>query len=194
MALRGFWLVRHALTVAASGVAVGSGGVLDLPLGEEGRAQARALAAQLARRPLSAVCSSDSRRAVETAEAIAAVHGLPVRRDERLRELDFGAWEGRRLADLWREEPANAAAWEADVRAAPASFGESVAELEARLAAFLEDARAALAGEVALVAHGGSLAVLRSLITGAPLESTLAERLEPGGVAWVGIGGELDLD
>jgi broad specificity phosphatase PhoE len=60
--------------------------------------------------------------------------------------------------------------------------------MEARLAAFIKDARAALEGEVALVAHRGSLAMLRSIITGAPVESTFANGLEPGALAWVGFG------
>jgi len=180
---RGLWLVRHAMTVAPSGVAIGSS---DPPLSEAGQVRARALAAELASRPLTAVYASDSLRAGETARAIAHRHGLSVRSDERLRELDFGAWEGRRLADLWVDEPAAAAAWERDIRATPPSFGEDMAEMEARLAAFIKDARAAL-DEVAVVAHRGSLAMLRSLISGAPLESTLADGLEPSALAWVSL-------
>ncbi len=189
MAARGLWLVRHAVTAAPSGVAIGSS---DVPLSEAGRTHATALAAQLASRPLTAVYASDRLRAVETAKAIAARHGLSVRTDGRLRELDFGAWEGRRLADLWVEEPAAAAAWERDIRATPASFGENLAEMEARLAAFLKDARAVLEGEVAVVAHRGSLAVLRSIITGAPLESMFADGLEPGALAWVTFGSAVE--
>ncbi len=182
MAPRGLWLVRHATTTTHPDVAIGSS---DPPLSEAGRTRARALAAQLASRSLTGVYASDSLRAVETARAIAVLHRLSLRTDVRLRELDFGAWEGRRLADLWIEEPAAAAAWERDIRATPSSFGEDMAEMEARVAAFIKDARAALDGEVAVVAHRGSLAMLRSLIIGAPLESTLADGLEPGGLAWV---------
>ncbi len=183
MASRGLWLVRHAMTTTPHDVAIGSS---DPPLSEAGRTRARTLAAHLASRPLTAIYASGSLRAAETARAIAVLHGLSLRIDERLRELDFGAWEGRWLADLWIEEPAAAAAWERDVRATPPSFGEDMAEMEARLAAFIKDARAALDGEVVVVAHRGSLAMLRSLISGAPLESTLADGLEPGALAWVG--------
>jgi broad specificity phosphatase PhoE len=62
-----------------------------------------------------------------------------------------------------------------------ASFGGSVDDLERRLAVFWNSARRSRGGEVTIVAHAGSLAVLRSLITGEALSSTFAARLGPGG-------------
>lgn len=186
MAAPAMWLVRHAATTAPPGVAIGSS---DPPLSAAGLERAAALAAEFRSRPLTAIYSSDRLRALDTARAIADVHRLEARVDARLRELDFGAWEGRRLADLWVEEPASAAAWEKDLRATPPSFGESLAEMHVRLTAFLEDARACLEGDgdVAVVAHRGSLAVLRSLITGEPFEAAFAPGLEPGAAMRVAI-------
>jgi broad specificity phosphatase PhoE len=166
------WLIRHG----ASAV-----GVTDPPLSEEGRVQADEVATALRGRPLVRVISSDRRRALETAQMVAAPHGLAVEPTGLLRELDFGAWEGRSLADLWSEEPAAASACEADLRATPASFGETVDQLAHRVDVFWRSARRSRGGEVAIVAHAGSLAVLRSLITGEDLSSTFASRLEPGG-------------
>ena len=74
---------------------------------------------------------------MQTTERIAAAQGPQVRADDRLRELDFGAWEGRDLGNLWTEEPEAAAAWEHDLRATPPSFGETVTQLEAPINAFL---------------------------------------------------------
>jgi broad specificity phosphatase PhoE len=189
MVTGGLWLVRHGMTVAQPGLAIGWS---DPPLSEAGRARARALAAELSSRRLAAVHTSDSRRAVETARAIADVHGLSVWPDDRLRELDFGTWEGRKLADLWVEEPAAAAAWKRDIRATPASFGESLAELEARVTAYIKDVLTALEGEVVVVGHRGSLAVLRSILTRTSLESVFADGLEPGALAWVGFGSAVE--
>lgn len=120
----------------------------------------------MAGRPLLKVVSSDLRRARDTALAIAAPHGLSVEVTPALRELDFGAWEGRDLRDLWREQPEAARAWEADIEHTPPSFGESVRDLELRVRDFWHqlDAR----GEVVVVAHRGSLAALQSLLSGAP--------------------------
>lgn len=156
------WLVRHAAPATPAGITVGAG---DPPLSEAGRDQARRIAASLAERPLTRVWSSDLRRAVETASMIAAAHGLEVEETAALRELDFGAWEGRDLRDLWLEDPRAARAWEADIADAPRSFGESVRDLEIRVRDFWGGV--VLTGdEVAVVAHHGSLAALQSAITG----------------------------
>jgi broad specificity phosphatase PhoE len=70
-------------------------------------AQAEALAAELA--GVERVVSSDLRRAVQTAERIAARAGIPVELDARLREISYGAWDGR----PWQEGVAPAESWEA---------------------------------------------------------------------------------
>ncbi|HKW70135.1 MAG TPA: histidine phosphatase family protein [Candidatus Dormibacteraeota bacterium] len=157
------WLVRHASTTAVPGITIGAG---DPPLSEEGRAQARRLAASLGERPLSRIWASDLTRAVETAVIIAAPHRLSVQTTPALRELDFGMWEGRALSELWRDDRDAALAWEADITDTPATFGESVRQLEVRVREFWS--RVELAAEVACVAHRGSLACLQSVITGQP--------------------------
>jgi broad specificity phosphatase PhoE len=158
-------------------------GFTDPPLGGEGRAQARRAAVELASRPLVRVVSSDLRRASQTAGIVAAPHRLEVETTPAMRELNFGAWEGRTLSDLWVDEPGAAAAWEGDARVTPPSFGESLSELLERVACFWDSLHPLpQRGEVAIVAHGGSLAAMRSLITGAPIGDCLAMRMEPGGI------------
>lgn len=71
-------LVRHALPEPD--------GTLDPGLGDEGRSQAEALAAHLAGVPIDALYSSHLKRAVQTAEPLAAARGLDLRIDEGLRE------------------------------------------------------------------------------------------------------------
>ena len=75
-------------------------GHADESLNELGRAQARQLAEELSARTISAVYSSDLRRASETAEIVAASLGLSVSLDARLREIDVGSWQGICHADL----------------------------------------------------------------------------------------------
>src|SRR5262252_2076150 len=69
-------------------------GHTDRPLSDFGRRQARALADELAGDSIVAVYASDLSRARETAEIVAAQLGLEVALDPRLREKDWGTWEG----------------------------------------------------------------------------------------------------
>jgi broad specificity phosphatase PhoE len=174
------WLIRHGASTASPGLAIGAS---DPSLSDLGRAQARSLAASLAARPLTRVISSDLRRAVETATAIAAPHRVVVETARALREIDFGEWEGRDLSDLWVEDPAAGRAWERDVRRTPLAFGENTGDVERRVADFwrrILSLPLPTGGEIAVVGHGGSLAALRAMIAGEPLADTIASRLELG--------------
>jgi broad specificity phosphatase PhoE len=117
-------------------------GHADEPLNELGRAQARQLAEELSARTISAVYSSDLRRASETAEIVAASLGLSVSLDARLREIDVGSWQGICHADL------DGRPWD----------GETYdAHRERVVCAILDIARAHPGESVLVVAHGGTL-------------------------------------
>jgi probable phosphoglycerate mutase len=83
------WLVRHGETTynAARRIA----GSCDPPLTELGRKQATAVGPTLDGKAFTSVWSSDLQRAVETAR-LAGGKATP---DRRLRECNFGVWEGR---------------------------------------------------------------------------------------------------
>ncbi len=82
----------------------------------------------------------------------AFVAGLPdCGIEERLKELSFGAWEGRTWDDLKRAEPAAIAARRADAWGFVPPGGESYAMLLDRLEPWL----AALPADAVVVAHGG---------------------------------------
>lgn len=172
------WLIRHGASTASPGLAIG---VSDPPLSDLGRAHARTVAVALSARPLVRVISSDLRRAMETATIIAARHRIAVETSAALREINFGTWEGRDLRDLWLEDPAAAGAWEQDVRLTPRDFGESVSDLERRVAAFwLQSLPLPARGEIAIVGHGGSLAALRALISHEAIATAIGSRLDLG--------------
>jgi broad specificity phosphatase PhoE len=80
--------------------------------------------------------ASPARAARETALAL----GLEARLEPALRDLDHGAWSGRRLADIAVAEPVRLAAWLADPAAA-ATGGEAFADLFARAGPWLDARR-----------------------------------------------------
>ncbi len=177
------WLVRHGAADVRPGVAIGAS---DPPLSEAGREQAERLAQALSCRPLARVVSSDLGRATATAAAIAAPHGLAVETTAALREIDFGAWEGRPLSELWRESPQEAAAWGVNLRATPASFGERFDDLEERVLEFWRrrEGEASLGpgrgDDVVVVAHRGTLVVLLAAIWRVPIERAWRWRCSVG--------------
>lgn len=69
-------------------------GKIDIPLNEQGRAQARKTRDLLAHTPFDVIITSPLQRAVETATIINEAHGVKQYEDERLSERGFGTWEG----------------------------------------------------------------------------------------------------
>ena len=145
-------------------------GHTDIPLHERGHRQAEGLRERLAREPLQAVIASDLCRARQTAEIVAAPHGLAVASEPRLRELSFGQWEGQSHADVQRTDPIALAAWRADPLRFHPPGGESMAELAARLQAFLDDLSASTDDAVLLVGHRGAMRVLLCLLLSVAVE------------------------
>ena len=135
----------------------------DTPLNDTGRRQAAELAERIAGDGLVSMWSSDLQRARETAEIVGARLGLVPRLDWRLREGNRGDWEGRLFEDVAREEPERYAAWMRAGSEWRFPGGESLAEQQARVAASVEDARAAGELPVLLVSHGGSIRAMLCL-------------------------------
>jgi broad specificity phosphatase PhoE len=113
------WLVRHGESVGnvadAHAQRSGAGRLEldirdpDVPLSDTGRAQAEALGHHLAGLPEderpTAVLSSPFARALTTAHLATAGLGVRVRTDERLRERDFGAFDGMTGAGIREQFP-----------------------------------------------------------------------------------------
>lgn len=92
------YLVRHGETVDNARQIMQ--GQTHGELNERGREQAETVARRLASEQIDAVVASDLHRAVQTAEIIAAQHGLPVLTTPLLRERDWGGFTGRYIPDL----------------------------------------------------------------------------------------------
>jgi broad specificity phosphatase PhoE len=125
-------------------------GWADPPLNDVGRDQARQLAEQLTSTPFDAVYSSDLRRARETAELVAAPHGVAVVVDRDLREIDIGSWSGLTRPEIERRFPDG-------IR----PDGETREQHAARVLAAVERiARTNQGRRVLIVTHGGTLRTL----------------------------------
>ncbi len=174
------WLVRHGeSTWNTLGLAQGHDDRARLT--PHGLRQAWAVVGQLGGRPIGALYASDLHRAMETAAPLAAVLGLAVRRDARLRERRLGVLEGTAAAAI----PAALSGLRADRVVDPDARppdGESLRDFYRRAAEFAEFATAGapLCGEVAVVAHGGTLRMLNAYLRGVPVERMRWEPLANG--------------
>lgn len=142
-------------------------GHTDIGLNDNGHAQAQQVAQALSGEALDAIYSSDLQRAWQTAQAIAAVTAAPLHAEPGLRERCFGSFEGSSFAQIAQQQPQAAELWrKRDVQFAPPDGGESLLQLQERIAAAVQRVAAAHIGEhIALVAHGGVLDMLYRLAT-----------------------------
>jgi phosphoserine phosphatase len=111
-------------------------GQTESRLTDLGLRQAEALADALAGSDVQLVFSSPLQRCVQTAQAIAARHGLPVIADSRLLEIAHGTWEGRLRGEIERDDPERMKAWRDVPHTVTFERGESLADVNVRWLAF----------------------------------------------------------
>jgi alpha-ribazole phosphatase len=179
-------LARHCET--AWNVQARHQGQADVELNETGRRQAAALARRLAHENIHAIYASDLHRAWETAQDSAAPHDLAVRAEPRLREIDFGDWEGLTYSEIRERDPRALAAWEADPLHVAPPGGETLGQVAARVQSALDDIACAHGEQtVLLVAHGGPLRVLVCLALGLDPQAQWQFRLDTAAISEVEI-------
>lgn len=142
-------------------------GHTDIPLDDEGRAQAAALATLLRDDRIDVAVSSDLSRAAETARIVLGARDVALRLDADWREMRFGSWEGLNWDEITARTPELDPAQAATVRAFAPPGGEDYDQLCVRIARATSRIQAELAGGgTALIAtHAGPLhALLRNLL------------------------------
>ncbi|MEZ4633153.1 MAG: histidine phosphatase family protein [Deinococcales bacterium] len=161
-------LVRHGITEwNKTGKFQGHS---DVPLSEEGEKQAEALRQRLADYSFQAVYSSPLSRALSTAQV--ALPYATIIQDARLKELNFGSFEGKDLAE--NEQHPAWQAWYAEPFLRQAPQGESYQQLRERVVDWFKSLNlahqsrhdGAHGGIVIAFSHSGSIQMLLSHIIG----------------------------
>nr|MBL8409691.1 histidine phosphatase family protein [Dechloromonas sp.] len=163
-------------------------GQIDIGLNETGVAQARAAGRWLKGAGISALYSSDLKRAWTTAGEIGAALGLVPVAVPEMRERRYGVFEGLTYAEAQARFPDGYAAFEG--RNADYDFenGESLRAMFARVTDKLQ-AIAALhpAQSVLVVLHGGVLDVINRFVRNNPLEMPRDFLIPNAGINWVSV-------
>ncbi len=144
-------LIRHATT--ALNEARRYQGASDPPLSERGRMESARLRIRLQGECFDRVFTSDRRRCTETA-ALAFPSTL-AEPEPRLRELDFGRWDGRTYEECLAQDGQHFERWIAapDQEAAPG--GEGFEEFTGRVDAWI--ASLPSAGSILAFSHAGPI-------------------------------------
>lgn len=136
-------------------------GQLDTPLSTTGIRQASQLAERLGRDPIAAIYSSDLARAALTAAPLGARLGCTPQLDPRLRERDFGIFQGLTVDEIAQRYPDEFERWRARDLDWEVPEGESARQLLERVTTALTEIVVRHPGAtVVVVAHGGVLDVL----------------------------------
>lgn len=167
-------VMRHGEVHNPEGILYGR--LPDYHLSERGRAQAEAVAEWLAQRDLVYVVASPLERAQETAEPIAAHHGLHIDTDEALIE-SHNVFQGERVSpgDGALRDPRNW--WHLRNPRVP-TWGEPYHEVAQRMTAALQRARVKAAGhEAVCVSHQLPVETLRRAMNSQKLHHFPTRRL-----------------
>jgi broad specificity phosphatase PhoE len=152
----------------------------DIPVNATGRAQAKRNGVQLAallgvRAAALKYIASPLERASETMRILRAEMGLEAtdfQTDDRLKEINYGSWEGQPWNEIAALDRHGYAARQADPWNWQPRGGESYSMLAERVDAWLGD----VVGDTVVVAHGGVSRAMRALILGLSAEEIM--RLE----------------
>lgn len=180
-----FHLVRHADHGHVGRILTGR--TPGIHLSPAGKADAGALARLMAGKRPDALFSSPQLRARETAEAIAAETGCPVRLSPQLDEIDFGAWTGRTFDELAADSEWQR--WNAFRDDARTPAGESMDEVAARLLGLVGRLRQDFpGGAVCLVSHSDVIKAGLCRLRGRPFQEVHKFEVAPASVTTLAIG------
>ncbi|HUD44341.1 MAG TPA: histidine phosphatase family protein [Patescibacteria group bacterium] len=155
-----FYIIRHGET--DWNVQHRIQGHTDIPLNENGRAQAKEAARLLKDVKFDLAFSSDLLRAKETAEIVALEHNLEVTTTQLLRERKYGEMEGKNQ-EAFRafDELFKTLSDEEKNKFKYSSFGENNEEIIVRFITFIRETAVTHPGKTILVGtHGSMMAAL----------------------------------
>lgn len=105
------------------------------------------------------------RFAIQQSERLA----IPLEENANWREIHFGDWDGRLMADIWKESPDLVASYFKDPNQSTPHNGEPFSEVAERLKAAWETLLTEYRNQhVLVVQHGGTIRILLALILGMP--------------------------
>ena len=170
-------LMRHGEPVGGSRYR----GQIDDPLSDAGWRQMRAALGR--ERPWQAIVSSPLRRCLAFAEALSAESGLALEVDERLKEIGFGAWQGRTHEEITQFDPGVLQRFYRDPLTYRPDGAEGLAEFRHRVIAAINDLLNRHSGQhVLVICHAGTIRMVLSQVLDIPLSNLFRIKVQTAGI------------
>lgn len=180
-----FLLIRHGMTDAVGQVMTSH--EPGIALNAEGRRQVASLPARLGDIPVAAIYASPLERTMDTARVVAEARGMTVSVEPRFIEVEFGAWTGRRFADLGTDP-----AWRLynDYRGVTRPpGGESLLDVQHRAVNALLELQGRHPGDVVVVvSHADTLRALLMYFLSVPVDFVQRLELSPARISVLQLG------
>jgi len=158
----------------------------DVSLNELGVKQAKAMKSRLGNETIDFIYSSDLCRASETAR-IVSEDTIQIQTDARLREVNFGGWEGLTYAEIQEKYPNELIAWEKNVFQTVSPNGENLSQVTKRVQVFLDELRTSKENKtILLVTHGGVIKILVCLALNIPVTMYWQFQVAPASLSEIG--------
>lgn len=160
------YLLRHGQTpFSKDNMFCGAG--LDPELTPEGAEMAQAFAAAYKSTAWNVVLASPLRRTIATAQPLCEADGLAMETREDLKEIQYGAWEGKTVEDVNREFHDDYIRWSADPAWNAPTGGEPAVAISRRTMRVTEEIRQRFTtGNVLVVSHKATIRILLCSLLG----------------------------
>lgn len=165
--------IRHTTVYNPEGIIYGQR--FEIPLAESFASEVEAIVPKLSR-SFDKVFSSPSYRCKVLAERL---FGNTFELDERIKEYDFGAWEGLPWSSIPEVE---LQPWMENYEQVSPPLGENYVQMKDRVLQFLNEKRQNQWSAFCLVTHGGVIHTLRSIIEGITYAEAIQTKIPYGSV------------
>ncbi|EOD00389.1 alpha-ribazole phosphatase [Caldisalinibacter kiritimatiensis] len=173
-----FIIVRHGETKAnVNGI---YSGWTDFPLTERGFKQIKRIKKYLKDKRIDKVYSSPLKRALITSKEITKGNKLKVNETEKLKEINFGIFDGKMLDEIVKVHSTEWKEWTNNYINYRIPSGESLQDLHNRVVNFINEIITKEKETVLLITHGGVMRVIIAYLLGLDIKDTWHFKTSPG--------------
>ncbi len=157
-------------------------GHIDDPLSEKGWAQMRSAVGD--HHPWDHILTSSLSRCRDFAEELSQRHQIPLQSTDALREIGFGAWEGKTAQELMVEDKEILYRFWSDPLNNTPPGAETLSDFQQRITSYWEQSIEQHAGaHLLMVGHAGMMRMILSHVLGMPIEHMFRIQVPNAGIS-----------